>query len=252
MKTKRRQSRPVWPYWSTAMVSIQGKGRGEKVRFMENQYEGSDFDEVKAQWDKAWLWFRQNATARFPSHLSWDHLYARLSLTSLAVSNSSVKLNTRGMTTKRCRANGNKHASGMSSLLMPHLHHCWNCQTTSCILTMLMQHRGNGFVGRRRVWHRHRYGIPNRVYKGVRQGQMHGMNQCRCSNEVSRLWRLAPCAVAKSCKRISFCLPGCCWKVQQVDGLHLSVWVVWEWSFLTWMPRALLWNRVSVFECFLH
>lgn len=39
-----------------------------EVRFMENQYKGSDFDWVKAQWDKTRLWFE--ATARFPSQLA--------------------------------------------------------------------------------------------------------------------------------------------------------------------------------------
>ena len=29
--------------------------------------------------------------------------------------------------------------------------HCWNCQTISSILIMQMQHRGHGFVGRRRA-----------------------------------------------------------------------------------------------------
>ena len=40
-----------------------------QVRFKENRYKGSDFDMVKAQWDKTRLWFRQNATVRFPSQL---------------------------------------------------------------------------------------------------------------------------------------------------------------------------------------
>ena len=44
-------------------------------------------------------------------------------------------------------------------------------------------------AGRRRAWHS--YGIPSKEYTGVKQGQMYGMNQCRCSNELSRLWRLA-------------------------------------------------------------
>ena len=58
---------------------------------------------------------------------------------------------------------------------------------------MLMQRRGNGFAGRRIAWHS--YGIPSREYTGVKQGQMYGMNQCMCSNELSRLWHLAQSAI---------------------------------------------------------
>ena len=46
--------------------------------------------------DPQWNKLRERLFTRHVTNLSWDHLYARLFLTSLAVSNASVKLNTRG------------------------------------------------------------------------------------------------------------------------------------------------------------
>ena len=50
------------------------------------------------------------------------------------------------------------------------------------------------------VWH-----TKQGVYR--RKARADVLNLCRHSNEVSRIWQLAPCAIAKSCKRIFSCLP---------------------------------------------
>jgi len=43
---------------------------GSKQRFYENEYQGYDYQEVRAQWLKTRQWFQQSATAHFPSELS--------------------------------------------------------------------------------------------------------------------------------------------------------------------------------------
>ena len=42
---------------------------GSKQRFYENEYQGFDYQEVRAQWLKTRQWFQQSATAHFPSQL---------------------------------------------------------------------------------------------------------------------------------------------------------------------------------------
>ena len=43
---------------------------GSKQRFYENEYQGYDYQEVRAQWLKTRQWFQQSATAHFPSQLA--------------------------------------------------------------------------------------------------------------------------------------------------------------------------------------
>ena len=43
---------------------------GSKQRFYENEYQGYDYQEVRARWLKTRQWFQQSATAHFPSELS--------------------------------------------------------------------------------------------------------------------------------------------------------------------------------------
>ena len=42
---------------------------GSKQQFYENEYQGYDYQEVKAQWVQTRKWFQQSATAHFPSQL---------------------------------------------------------------------------------------------------------------------------------------------------------------------------------------
>ena len=53
--------------WKNLLERLFLNMYNNQVRFLENQYKGSDCDEVKAQWDKTRLWFQRNVTARFPS-----------------------------------------------------------------------------------------------------------------------------------------------------------------------------------------
>ena len=71
---------------------------------------------------------------------------------------------------------------------------------------------------------------------------MYGMNQCRCSNEVSRLWRPATRAVAKSCSRISFCLTGAVARCNRwMDCICLYEWI----QHLDLMPSSASWKKDS-------
>ena len=86
------------------------------------------------------------------------------------------------MTTRRCMANGNKSKSGIGRLGMLTLPRCWHWLTISFILSMLTQHHGNGFAGKRRAWLR--YGTPSTGYIGEKRRPMCGMIQCWGSSEV--------------------------------------------------------------------
>ena len=61
------------------------------------------------------------------------------------------------------------------------LRRCWrHWQTISFILSMLTQHHGNGFAGKRRAW----YGTPSTGYIGGKIKPMCEMNQCWGSSEA--------------------------------------------------------------------
>ena len=62
------------------------------------------------------------------------------------------------------------------------LRRCWHWQTISFILSMLTQHHGNGFAGKRRAWLR--YGTPSTGYIGGKIKPMCEMNQCWGSSEA--------------------------------------------------------------------
>ena len=72
------------------------------------------------------------------------------------------------------------------SLLLPGWG-CWHLLTISLILSMLTQHHGNGFAGKRRAWLR--YGAPSTGYIGERRRLMCGMTQCWGSSEVLAMQR---------------------------------------------------------------
>jgi len=57
---------------------------GSKQRFYENEYQGYDYQEVKAQWVKTRQWFQQSATAHFPSQLVLSSYFLQFDLDSPA------------------------------------------------------------------------------------------------------------------------------------------------------------------------
>ena len=62
------------------------------------------------------------------------------------------------------------------------LRRCWHWKAISLILSMLTQHHGNGFAGKRRAWLR--YGTPSTGYIGGKSRLMCEMNQCWGSSEA--------------------------------------------------------------------
>ena len=133
------------------------------------------------------------------------------------------------MTTRRCMANGNKSKSGIGRLGMLTLPRCWHWLTISFILSMLTQHHGNGFAGKRsvtQVW-RTKYGVYRRKEKAeVWDDPMLGQQWSPCYAAGPEFSWIAT--------KGSSWLPYCSWSTLVLSALlhgDASIWIgchVWQ------------------------
>ena len=145
------------------------------------------------------------------------------------------------MTTRRCMANGNKSKSGIGRLGMLTLPRCWHWLTISFILSMLTQHHGNGFAGKRRAWLR--YGTPSTGYIGEKRRPMCGMIQCWGSSEVLAM-QLALNS-ARLLRKGLLWLPYCSWSTLVLSALLHGDASIWIGCHLWQLGRKML--RVVLF-----
>ena len=92
----------------------------------------------------------------------------------------------------------------MSSPRLPHVPQL--ALSSHFLLTMLMQHPGNGFVGRRRAWRRS--GTPSKQSTGVERANVVRDERMQASHELSRYGGRT----------------NHCWRGQQGSGHPLSTW----------------------------